>query len=189
MAHARRHVVAGALQGWLTGHACALTGHRRVPGRRGWFPPNHLLNGTWLGGIRIPRGRATFRMAPLSLGNEPGAFVPGPGTLRSIAFTTGQHGGLAGRGLVFESAQTDASTGACSRLGRKRRLPVASSAGLARGLPEAIAKPVSRHTSPPCHARQDVRHGLAQGAAWRSYLCVRMREVSSLSNEWLIGSP
>jgi predicted metalloprotease len=57
-------------------------------------------------GLITPGGRAQALQVMQSAGDvpwlDPGAFAHGPGTLRSIAFMSGQHDGLAGCGLVFE---------------------------------------------------------------------------------------
>lgn len=57
-------------------------------------------------GLITPGGRAQALQILQSAGDvpwlDPGAFAHGPGTLRSIAFMSGQHEGLPGCGLVFE---------------------------------------------------------------------------------------
>jgi predicted metalloprotease len=57
-------------------------------------------------GLITPGGRAQALQIMQSAGDvpwlDPGAFSHGPGTLRSIAFISGQNQGLEGCGLVFE---------------------------------------------------------------------------------------
>lgn len=57
-------------------------------------------------GLLTPGGRARALQILQSAGDvpwvDPGAFAHGPGTLRAVAFMSGQYDGLAGCGLVFE---------------------------------------------------------------------------------------